>query len=118
MKSHLRNHAAATLLFMSLTATLAASMSAVPSTVSLQVTSHANNAQVGSGAIVVQGRTAPGAFVDVKIVTGVNHQLSTQRMQADGSGNQEPLLGTRYEVNIVATHGSVRAESTLVLFQR
>ena len=112
---------------------VAASVPAAPATVSLQVTSHANNAQVGSGATLVQGRTAPGAFVDVKVsaiasvvgLFGVNQQVSTQRVQADANGNfsfsftpQMPLPGTRYEVHIVATHGDVRAEATLVLFQR
>lgn len=112
---------------------VAAAVAAVPATVSLQVTSHTNNAQVGSGATVVQGRTAPGAFVDVKVnavasvvgLFGVNQQVSAQRVQADGNGNfsfsftpQLPLPGTRYEVNMVTTRGEARAESTLVLFQR
>jgi hypothetical protein len=103
----------------------AASSPAAPAAVSLQVTSHANNAQVGSGATLVQGRTAPGAFVDVKVSANANEQVSTQRVQADANGNfsfsftpQMPLPGTRYEVNIVATRGNVRAEATLVLFQR
>jgi len=102
-----------------------ASVAAAPTTVSLQVTSHANNAQVGSGATLVQGRTAPDAFVDVKVRADMNQQVSTQRVQADANGNfsfsftpQMPLPGTRYEVNIVATRGNVRAEATLVLFQR
>ena len=112
---------------------VAASVAAIPVTVPLQVTSHANNAQVGSGATVIQGRTAPGAFVDVKVnaiasvvgMFGVNQQVSTQRVQADANGNfsfsftpQLPLPGTRYEVTMVSTRGDVRAESTLVLFQR
>jgi hypothetical protein len=45
---------------------VAANASAVPVALPLQVTSHPNNAQIGAGATVVQGRTAPGAFVDVK----------------------------------------------------
>ncbi|WP_328700407.1 hypothetical protein [Caenimonas soli] len=112
---------------------VAASVAAIPVTVPLQVTSHANNAQVSGSSTVIQGRTAPGAFVDVKVsataslvgLFGVSQPVSAQRVQADGNGNfsfsftpQLPLPGTRYEVTLVSTRGDVRAESTLVLFQR
>jgi hypothetical protein len=112
---------------------VAANASAVPVALPLQVTSHPNNAQIGAGATVVQGRTAPGAFVDVKIhsvasvvgMFGVNQEVTSQRVQADGNGNfsfsftpQLPLPGTRYEVTMVSHRGDTRAESTLILFQR
>jgi hypothetical protein len=108
-------------------------VSIAPTTIPLHVTSHPNNAQVGGGATVVQGRTAPGAFVDVKVsaiasvvgLFGVNQEVSSQRVQADGNGNfsfsftpQLPLPGTRYEITMVSHRGDVRAESTLILFQR
>lgn len=110
-----------------------AATSAVPTTVPLQVTSHANNAQIGGGATTVQGRTAPGAFVDIKVnavgsvvgLFGINQEVTSQRVQADGNGNfsfsftpQLPLPGTRYEVTMVSHRGELKAESTLVLFQR
>ncbi len=97
---------------------VAASVAAIPVTVPLQVTSHANKAQVDSGATVVQGRTAPGAFVDIKVNAIASVVVSTQRVQADGNGNfpfsftpQLPLPGTRYEatmVSIAATCGRNR----------
>lgn len=104
-----------------------------PTTIPLQVTSHPNNAQVAAGATLVQGRTAPGAVVDIRVnaiasvvgLFGVNQEVSNQRVQADGNGNfsfsftpQVPLPGTRYEVNMVSQRGNLRAESTLILFQR
>jgi len=110
-----------------------AAVSIAPTTIPLQVTSHPNNAQVGSGATVVRGHTAPGAFVDIKVnaiasvvgLFGVAQEVSSQRVQADGNGNfsfsftpQLPLPGTRYEVTMVSHRGDVRAESTLILFQR
>ncbi len=110
-----------------------ATVSIAPTTLPLQVTSHPNNAQVGGGATVVQGRTAPGAIVDVRVTAvasvvglfGINQEVSTQRVQADGNGNfsfsftpQVPLPGTRYEVNMVSFRGDQRTESTLILFQR
>ncbi|MDB5874036.1 MAG: hypothetical protein JWQ07_3478 [Ramlibacter sp.] len=110
-----------------------AQVSIAPTTIPLQVTSHPNNAQVASGATVVQGRTAPGALVDIKVnaiasvvgLFGVNQEVSSQRVQADGNGNfsfsftpQLPLPGTRYEVTMVSQRGDLRAESTLILFQR
>lgn len=104
-----------------------------PATVPLQVTSHANNAVVEGSPIQVHGRTAPGAMVDVKVkaiasvagLFGVNQDVLSQRVQADGNGNfsfsfapQLPLPGTRYEVTMVAQRGDRKAESTLVLFQK
>jgi hypothetical protein len=112
---------------------VAATVSIAPTTIPLQVTSHPNNAQVGSGTTTIQGRTAPGAFVDVKVqaiasvvgLFGVNQEVTSQRVQADSNGNfsfsftpQLPLPGTRYEVTMVSHRGDIRAESTLILFQR
>jgi len=106
---------------------------AAPTTVPLQVTSHANNAVVEGSPVQVRGRTAPGALVDVKVsaiaalagLFGVNQEVLSQRVQADGNGNfsfgfapQLPLPGTRYEVTMVAHLGDRTAESKLVLFQR
>ncbi|WP_372827055.1 Ig-like domain-containing protein [Polaromonas sp.] len=109
-------------------------VSAAPATVLLQVTSHANNAAVEGGPVVVRGRTAPGATIDVKVsavgalagLFGMNQDLLTQRIQADGNGNfsfsftpQFPLPGTRYEVSMTAgKDGMVATETKLVLFQK
>lgn len=109
-------------------------VSAAPATVLLQVTSHANNATVEGSPVVVRGRTAPGAMVDVKVsavgtlagLFGMNQDLLTQRIQADGNGNfsfsftpQFPLPGTRYEVSMTAgKDGMVATETKLVLFQK
>lgn len=152
MKSYLRHYTAAAFLLVPVAATLmalpAAAQStlpmgdrtanqtligAAPTTMSLRVTSHPNNAQISTGATVVQGRTLPGAFVDIKVkaiasvvgVFGMTQELTSQRVQADGNGNfsfsftpQMPLPGsTRYEVTMVSHRGEVEAEATLVLFQ-
>jgi hypothetical protein len=110
-----------------------ANVAAAPTTVPLQITSHPNNAQIGNGPTVVQGRTLPGATVDVKVnaiasvvgLFGVAQEVTSQRVQADANGNfsfsftpQLPLPGTRYEVTMGARRGDASAESTLVLFQR
>ncbi|MDI1340978.1 Ig-like domain-containing protein [Polaromonas sp.] len=113
---------------------VASAVSAAPATVLLQVTSHANNASVEGSPVVVRGRTAPGAVVDVKVsavgtlagLFGLNQDLLTQRVQADGNGNfsfsfspQFPLPGTRYEVSMTAgKDGMVATETKLVLFQK
>ncbi len=113
---------------------VASAVSAAPATVLLQVTSHANNASVEGSPVVVRGRTAPGAVVDVKVsavgtlagLFGMNQDLLTQRVQADGNGNfsfsfspQFPLPGTRYEVSMTAgKDGMVATETKLVLFQK
>lgn len=113
---------------------VASQVNAAPTTVQLQVTSHANNATVDRGAVVVRGRTMPGAVVDVKVnavgtlvgLFGLNQELLSQRVQADRNGDfsfsfssQVPLPGTRYEVTMTAgREGMAATESQLVLFQK
>ena len=99
----------------------------------LQITSHANNAQVSSGAIEVRGRTAPDTKVDVQVQVvaslagffGINQQVSNQTLRSDASGNfvfsfqaQVPVPGARYEATITATRGDLTRETKLVLFQQ
>lgn len=106
---------------------------AVPVTVPLQVTSHANNAIIEGRTTVVQGRTAPGAVVDIKVYAiapiaslfGVTQDVLTQKVQADANGNfsfsfapQLPLPGTRYEVIMVSRKADLSTETKLVLFQK
>ena len=112
---------------------VAQSAAALPPTVPLQVTSHANNAMVEGGATLVRGRTAPGAMVEVRVhaiapiagLFGVAQDVLSERVQADASGNfsfsftpRLPLPGTRYEVTMTAHKGDLTAESKLVLFQK
>lgn len=113
---------------------VAAAANAAPSIVLMQVTSHANNAAVEGSPVVVRGRTAPGAMIDVKVsavgtlagLFGMNQDLLTQRVQADGNGNfsfsfspQLPLPGTRYEISLTAgKDGMASSETKLVLFQK
>lgn len=99
----------------------------------LQITSHANNAQVGGGTIDVRGRTAPDAKVDVQVQAiaslagafGINQQVLNQTVRSDANGNfgfsfqpQVPVPGARYEATITATKGDLSRETRLVLFQQ
>ncbi len=99
----------------------------------LQITSHANNAQVGAGPIEVRGRTAPDARIDVQVqavasvagIFGINQQVFNQSLRPDANGNwaftfqpQVPVPGSRYEATITATRGDLVREVRLVLFQQ
>ncbi|MDB5840913.1 MAG: hypothetical protein JWQ23_2865 [Herminiimonas sp.] len=99
----------------------------------LQVTSHANNAQVGSGAVEVRGRTAPDAKVDVQVQAiaqiaghfGMNQQVFSQSLRSDANGNfgfsfhpPIPVPGTRYEIAMTASKANLTQENRLVLFQQ
>ena len=111
-----------------------AAASAAPTTVPLLITSHTNNATVEGGPVVIRGRTAPGALVDVKVgavgaiagLFGLNQNVFAQRIQADAGGNfsfsfapQFPIPTTRYEVSMTSNKdGMTPTESRLVLFQR
>lgn len=102
-------------------------------TLPLDITSHANNAQVGGGAVDVRGRTAPDAKVDVQVQAiaavagffGINQQIFNQTLRSDAQGNfafsfqpQIPVPGARYEITVTATRGDLSRESRLVLFQQ
>lgn len=112
---------------------VAGTAAAAPTTVPLQVTSHANNAVVEGNSTTVRGRTAPGAMVEVKVYAiapiagffGVAQDVLSERVQADGGGNfsfsfspRLPLPGTRYEVAMTAHKADLTTESKLVLFQK
>lgn len=114
--------------------TVAGSQTPAPQAVlPLEITNHANNAQVGSGAVEVRGRTAPDAKVDVQVQAiaalagffGINQQIFNQTLRADASGNfafsfqpQISVPGARYEATITATRGDLTREVKLVLFQQ
>ena len=99
----------------------------------LEITSHANNAQVSGGAVEVRGRTAPDAKLDVQVQAvasiagffGINQQVLNQTLRSDAAGNfafsfqsQVPVPGTRYEVTVTASKGNLSREARLVLFQQ
>ena len=114
--------------------TVAGPQAAVPAAMlPLEITNHANNAQVSGGSTEVRGRTAPDAKLDVQVqavsslagIFGINQQVMTQSLRADASGNfvfsfqpQIPVPGSRYEVTVTATKGDLSRETKLVLFQR
>lgn len=99
----------------------------------LDITSHANNAQVSGGVVEVRGRTVPDAKVDVQVqviaaiagIFGINQQLLNQSIRSDSQGNfafsfqpQIPVPGARYEATITASRGDQTREVKLVLFQQ
>ncbi len=99
----------------------------------LDITSHANNAQVPGGVIEVRGRTAPDAKLDIQVqaiaalagIFGINQQIFNQSIRSDTAGNfafsfqpQIPVPGARYESTITATRGDQTREIKLVLFQQ
>jgi hypothetical protein len=99
----------------------------------LQITSHANNAQVGSGPVEVRGRTAPDTKIDVEVhaiaslagAFGINQRVLTHSMRSDRNGDfgftfqsQSPVPGTRYEATVTATRGDLVRDTKLVLFQQ
>ncbi|TFZ04019.1 hypothetical protein EZ216_10310 [Ramlibacter humi] len=109
----------------------AAPMSVLP----LQVISPGPNAAIDASQVVVQGRTAPGASVHVRVDaiapvavgrSAVAQTLPPQTVQADANGNFSfnfgPVRaqpGTRFEVNLSAAQGAQSTpEQRIVLFQR
>lgn len=99
----------------------------------LDITSHANNAQVNNGPVEVRGRTAPDSKVEVQVQAiasvagffGINQQIFSQSLRSDSQGNfafsfqpQIPVPGARYEITVTASRGDLNHESKLVLFQQ
>ena len=112
---------------------VASAAAPAPLALPLQVISHANNAQVGAGAVEVKGRTGPDAKVDVQVQAiasiagffGLSQQIYSQTLKADANGNfaftfqpQVTVPGTRYEVSITASKGEMTKDTKLVLFQQ
>lgn len=110
-------------------------MGAAPaSALTLQVTSPGPNAVIDAGQVIVQGRTAPGASVHVKVdavppaapgQVSVAMPVVEQTVQADANGNfslnfgsRRFAPGTRFEVQMTARQGArTTAEQRLVLYQ-
>jgi hypothetical protein len=101
----------------------------------LEVTNHADNAVVDpEGRLTIRGRTAPHAKVHVEVqaanpftgMMGLQQPGSDKWVQADADGKFTarlpaqglPIPGTRYDVQLRATHGSRSAEESLTLYQR
>lgn len=102
----------------------------------LQLLSPGNNAVIDSDRLTVQGRTAPGAMVRVKVDAvapargnrmAVAEPVFARDVQADANGvfsfslppqRATPLGGTRFEVSVEASQGGQTSESRLVLFER
>ena len=101
----------------------------------LRVTSPGPNAAIDANQFVLQGRTAPGAAVRVRVDAvaptapgraAVAQSVADQTVQADANGNfsltlgpQRHAPGTRFEVQLSARHGAqVTPEQRLTLFQR
>lgn len=107
---------------------------AAPTALPLQVLSPGPNAAIDGGMVQVNGRTAPGAQVRVRVDAvppvignrlGVAQTVAEQTVQADANGNftfnfspQRTFPGMRYEVSMTANQGTQTAEQKLVLFQR
>lgn len=104
-----------------------------PTTLSLQVLSHANNAEIGGGATEIRGRTAADATVDVQVegiaslagLIGITQPILNQSLRADANGNfgfsfqpQIAMPGARYEISMHATKGNLNKDLKLVLFQK
>lgn len=109
---------------------------AIPLPLPLQFLSPGNNAVVDSERVLVQGRTAPGATVRVKVDAvaparggrvAVAEPMLARDLQADANGvfsfslppqRATPMGGTRFEVSVEAMQGGQVTESRLVLFER
>ena len=115
------------------TFTVASLAAPAPTTLPVDITSHANNAQVGAGTIEIKGRTSPDTKIDVQVQAiasiagffGLSQQIHTQTLRSDANGNfafsfqpQVTVPGTRYEVAIAASKGELNKETKLVLFQQ
>lgn len=98
----------------------------------LEVLSPQNNSQV-SGAVEVQGRSAPNATVNVSVqaktslvgLVGFDRNILNRTIEADAQGNFSfsfnpviPVPGTQYQVSLNATKGNQTNEEKLVLIQR
>ena len=99
----------------------------------LDILSPRNNAEVGSGAIEVRGRTLPNAALDIDVtanglvagIFGVTQRIFETSMKADAGGNfafsfqpQLTVPGARYEVNVRANKDKESRERKLTLIQQ
>ncbi len=99
----------------------------------LEILSHQNNTEIGTGVSTIRGRTAPDAMIDVQVVSvipvfgmfGYSQKQQGQTTRADASGNfafnlqpQTVTQGTRYEVTLTASKNGVSQISNLTLLQK
>lgn len=98
----------------------------------LEIISPDNNSQVGD-TVEVRGRSAPNATVTVNVtaknsvfgVVGLDRNVASRTVQADGQGNfsfsfkpSGVVPGTRYEISFNASKGQQTKQQTLTLVQR
>lgn len=106
---------------------------AVASPLAAQVMNHYANAEIGPDPIIVRGRTAPNAVVNVTVraipplppASGSPRIVFSQTLQADHEGTFSftmvpgtPYPGERYEFLMVARRGNLSQESRFALIQR
>lgn len=99
----------------------------------LEVLSHANNTEIGSGTTEIRGRTAPYATVDIQArgiaslagLIGLTQQIFSQSVTADVNGNfafsfqpQYAVPGARYEIDLHAVKADLSKDLKLILFQK
>lgn len=99
----------------------------------LEILSHQNNAEIGTGLTEIRGRTAPDAMVDLQVVGGstildifgVSQKHPAQSTRADANGNfafafqpQTMVKGTRYEITLTASKNGVSQVARLTLVQK
>jgi hypothetical protein len=108
---------------------------AAPPMLALQLTSPLPNSAADGGQVLLQGRTAPGALVHVRVDAvqpappgrmAVAQPVTLQTVQADANGQfslgidpQRSPPGTRFDVQVYATQGGqATPEQRLVFFRQ
>lgn len=104
-----------------------------PNALPLEILSHQNNAEVGTGITEIRGRTAPGATVDLQVVGGstildifgISQKHPAQSTRADANGNfafafqpQTMVKGTRYELTLTASKNGMSQVARLTLMRK
>lgn len=99
----------------------------------LEILSHQNNTEIGTGLTEIRGRTAPDAMVDIQVlgvsamfgVFGVSQNLLSQSTRADARGNfafsfqaRTFSKGGRYEITLTASKNGLSQVANLTLIQR
>lgn len=105
-----------------------------PAALPLQVLDPTPNSAINGADVVIRGRTTPGAAIQVtvdaiaprvstraSVAQPVTQQIVVANANGDFSfnfGSYRAVMGTRYEVSMVASLGNQSTEQRLVLFQR